>query len=66
MISLRPIIALAAILAQPIGTAWSQEQQQPNILLIWGDDIGQTNLSAYTFGLVATRRPTSTASPNRA
>ncbi|RKF19701.1 arylsulfatase [Alginatibacterium sediminis] len=26
--------------------------EQPNILVIWGDDIGQSNVSAYTFGLM--------------
>ena len=25
--------------------------EKPNILVIWGDDIGQANVSAYTFGL---------------
>ena len=30
---------------------------QPNILVIWGDDIGQSNISAYTFGLVGYRTP---------
>jgi arylsulfatase A-like enzyme len=29
----------------------------PNILVIFGDDIGQTNISAYTFGLVGYRTP---------
>jgi arylsulfatase len=32
-------------------------QQKPNILVIWGDDIGQSNISAYTFGLVGYRTP---------
>jgi hypothetical protein len=27
-------------------------QDKPNILVIWGDDIGQSNISAYTMGLV--------------
>ena len=26
--------------------------EKPNILVIWGDDIGQSNVSAYTFGLM--------------
>jgi arylsulfatase A-like enzyme len=26
--------------------------KQPNILVIWGDDIGITNLSAYSDGLM--------------
>ena len=36
-------------------TAWSQGK--PNILVIWGDDVGQTNLSAYTFGLMGYKTP---------
>ena len=34
--------------------------KQPNILVIWGDDIGQSNLSCYTRGLMGYRTPTST------
>ena len=30
---------------------------KPNILVIWGDDIGQTNISAYTRGLVGYQTP---------
>ncbi len=30
---------------------------KPNFLVIWGDDIGQSNISAYTFGLVGYRTP---------
>ncbi|MEM7743085.1 MAG: arylsulfatase [Pseudomonadota bacterium] len=30
---------------------------QPNILVIWGDDIGQSNISAYTMGLMGYRTP---------
>ncbi len=30
---------------------------RPNILIIWGDDIGQSNISAYTMGLVGYRTP---------
>ena len=32
-------------------------QDQPNILVIWGDDIGQSNISAYTFGLMGYQTP---------
>jgi arylsulfatase len=29
----------------------------PNILVIWGDDVGQSNISAYTMGVVGYRTP---------
>ncbi|BAK36655.1 putative sulfatase [Microlunatus phosphovorus NM-1] len=31
--------------------------EQPNILIIWGDDIGQSNLSCYSDGLMGYRTP---------
>jgi arylsulfatase A-like enzyme len=31
--------------------------RRPNILVIFGDDIGQSNISAYTFGLMGYRTP---------
>src|SRR5690606_5156239 len=31
--------------------------QKPNILVIWGDDIGQSNLSCYTHGLMGYHTP---------
>jgi len=43
------------------GSAYAQQPApapgQPNILVIFGDDIGQTNISAYTMGLVGYRTP---------
>jgi arylsulfatase len=47
----------------PVQVAQAQAQQpaasgrKPNILVIWGDDIGQTNVSAYSFGLMGYRTP---------
>jgi arylsulfatase len=32
-------------------------QDKPNILVIWGDDIGQSNISAYTMGVMGYRTP---------
>jgi len=32
-------------------------QSKPNILVIWGDDIGQSNISAYTKGVMGYRTP---------
>ena len=31
--------------------------KKPNICIIWGDDIGQSNISAYTMGLMGYRTP---------
>ena len=31
--------------------------KQPNILVFWGDDIGQSNLSAYTKGVMGYKTP---------
>jgi arylsulfatase len=33
------------------------KQQQPNILVIWGDDIGITNLSCYSHGVMGYQTP---------
>ena len=35
----------------------SAQTQRPNILVIWGDDIGQTNLSTYSDGLMGYMTP---------
>jgi arylsulfatase A-like enzyme len=32
-------------------------QKQPNILIIWGDDIGQFNISAYNMGMMGYKTP---------
>ena len=47
------VASIAVALAVP---AWAQDQK-PNILVIWGDDIGQSNISAYTMGLMGYRTP---------
>jgi arylsulfatase len=38
-------------------TAAAPSGRKPNILVIFGDDIGQTNISAYSFGLMGYRTP---------
>ena len=30
---------------------------KPNILVVWGDDVGQSNISAYTMGLMGYQTP---------
>ena len=48
------LLAAAAVLLLPsVGSA----QEKPNILVVWGDDVGQSNISAYTMGLVGYRTP---------
>ena len=56
--------ALAQVQQQPQAQQPPQPRQpaasagrQPNILVIFGDDIGQTNVSAYSFGLMGYRSP---------
>ncbi len=39
------------------GASPSLAQDKPNIVVIFGDDIGQTNVSAYTLGLVGYTTP---------
>jgi len=41
----------SAVFAAAISTG-ALAQDKPNILVIWGDDIGQSNISACTFGLM--------------
>jgi arylsulfatase A-like enzyme len=47
------LASLAFIVTAP---AWGQ-QQKPNILVIWGDDIGWFNTSAYNHGMMGYRTP---------
>lgn len=35
----------------------AQPQAKPNILVIWGDDIGQSNISQYTHGIMGYKTP---------
>src|SRR3989337_2949231 len=50
------IVALLAsfVLAS---VAPAQAQPKPNILIIWGDDIGQSDISAYSMGLMGYKTP---------
>ena len=49
------LIALAVSIAAP--AAAQEKASKPNILVIWGDDIGRSNLSAYTMGMMGYRTP---------
>jgi arylsulfatase A-like enzyme len=58
-------LAAASAIASGNAVRVAQAQQQPapasgkkpNILVIFGDDIGQSNISAYTFGLMGYKTP---------
>jgi arylsulfatase len=39
---------------------------KPNILVIWGDDIGISNLSCYSHGTMGYKTPNIAGSPARA
>ena len=47
------VLALLAMFASPT----IAQDQKPNILVIWGDDIGQTNISAYSMGVMGYETP---------
>ncbi|MCR9185479.1 MAG: arylsulfatase [Halieaceae bacterium] len=48
-------LCLAFLVAVSTGSALAADK--PNILVIWGDDIGQSNISAYTRGLMGYKTP---------
>ena len=53
------LIALLLSVLLPSATlaADAPASKQPNILVIWGDDIGQFNISAYNMGMMGYRTP---------
>ena len=59
------LVAAAALTSQALAQAQNASPtttnpasgRKPNILVIFGDDIGQSNISAYTFGLMGYRTP---------
>ena len=56
----KPFFAAALLASAILGSgpraAWAQNQR-PNIVIIWGDDIGRSNISAYTHGMMGYRTP---------
>ncbi|MHC4643059.1 MAG: sulfatase-like hydrolase/transferase, partial [Planctomycetota bacterium] len=45
------------VLVLLLATLGLQAQDKPNILIIWGDDIGQFNVSAYNMGMMGYKTP---------
>lgn len=52
---IKGLIATFALSVTAMGTSFATDK--PNILVIWGDDIGYSNLSAYHRGLMGGRTP---------
>ena len=55
-LSLRAAIWTSAALALLLD-APAMAQDRPNILVIWGDDIGWSNVSAYNLGIMGYQTP---------
>ena len=51
---LRPLVAMTMCL---VVCNAARAQDQPNVLIIWGDDIGVDNISAYHRGMMGGRTP---------
>jgi arylsulfatase len=50
------MLLLAAMLISASVPVYATDKK-PNIVIIWGDDIGQSNISAYSKGMMGYRTP---------
>ena len=50
-------MAVAMIALGASGALAQQAGAKPNIVIIWGDDIGQSNVSAYSHGVMGYKTP---------
>ena len=54
----RAIISAAVLSAFTwVATPVAAADKQPNIVIVWGDDIGQSDISAYSMGLMGFHTP---------
>src|SRR5262249_35433224 len=51
------VILLVVALGLACASSAQAQARKPNILIIWGDDIGWFNVSAYNHGLMGYRTP---------
>lgn len=54
---LKTTMMSALVLAAMSGGALAQDDDRPNILIIWGDDVGMWNISAYHRGMMCCETP---------
>jgi arylsulfatase A-like enzyme len=57
LLRIRNILFSVLLLAAILVTAPAEAQDKPNILVIWGDDIGGFNISAYNQGVMGYKTP---------
>jgi len=57
MNQLRQSFARMLLVALFLMTGTALAQDKPNILVVWGDDIGQSNISTFTRGVMGYRTP---------
>ncbi|MBN7796347.1 arylsulfatase [Parahaliea mediterranea] len=57
MCNTRSFLCRSLLLTLLLLPAWAGAADRPNILVIWGDDIGWSNLSAYHQGMLGGRTP---------
>src|SRR5262245_22959505 len=53
----KDLLVMAGSHAPATAAEAQKDGKKPNILVIFGDDIGQSNISAYTHGLMGYRTP---------
>ena len=51
------LLLVGAVALGLSATAGAQQAKKPNILVIWGDDIGWANLSAYNHAVMGYKTP---------
>ena len=51
------VLAAGAVTSVQTVKAQDTKAAKPNILILWGDDVGQANISAYTHGLMGYQTP---------
>ena len=56
-ICLSKSVCLAVFLSLLVSLGAQAQSKKPNILIIWGDDVGWSNVSAYNMGMMSYRTP---------
>jgi len=51
------LLAVGLFISTPAYSQKKKKGDKPNILVIWGDDIGQSNISAYSMGITGYQTP---------